>query len=473
MEERFNFRSTYGGNFMSILDNLRQVKRELLDEKHPLAGENIQFRKTYAIGYAMLVCVNGYPSEMAKDVLKKQIALLDLPTEFKKLAISVALEAEPQSIHKLLQVLQDEKHKYIFMLDLYDYAQKDRKITEKEQELLVLFEELLQLNYEEVQFIRGFRLAMLKKDTEVATKVVQAAFEQHVNIPLNELVFFLPSFEYQERLLPMTLLAGQKKKLNYATYLNGEVIVSKGAELDLNGMKVTFGNNATIIVDGGTIKADGAQFIASLDANKTMLSLRDMGLTKIQDAHFFGANNVRAIEMNNAKVELDTCSFEKCFDEERGGAIYFTNSDHFVLRNCVFEHNATLGKGGSMYIAGTEARHMRKLDFFSRITGKIQKVKLVMEGCQFKESRAEMSGTLHMYDADITIHQTTFDRCSSRVGGAAIDTLNCTISANDNSFIKCKSGHSDAIVMLGNTKGTTESTIGKFEHCEPKNFVMD
>lgn len=456
---------------MSILDNLRQVKRELLAEKHPLANENIQFRKTYAIGYAMLVCVNGYPSEMAKDVLKKQVALLDLPAEFKKLAISVALEADPQSVHKVLQTLKEEKHKYIFMLDLYDYAQKDRKITEKEQELLVLFEELLQLNYEEVQFIRGYRLAMLKKDTEVATKVVQAAFEQSLALPLQDLAFFLPGFEYQERLMQMTLLAGHKKKLSHATYLNGEIIVSKGAELDLNGMKVTFGNEATIIVDGGVLKADGAQFIASLDANKTMLSLRNVNLTKIQDAHFFGASNVRAIEMNNAKVELDTCSFEKCYDEERGGAVYFTNSDHFVLRNCVFEHNSTLGKGGSMYIAGTEARHMKKMDFFSRITGKVQKVKLVLEGCHFKGSRADMSGALHIYDADITINNAVFDSCSSRAGGAAIDTLNCTISASGNTFTKCIAAMNEAIVVVGSTKGTTESMIGKFELCEPKNLI--
>lgn len=457
---------------MSILDNLRQVKRELLDEKHPLANEAIQFRKTYAIGYAMLVCVNGYPSEMAKDVLKKQIAALDLPAEFKKLSISVAMEAETDAIHKVLQNLNEAKHKYLFMLDLYDYAQKDRKITEKEQELLVLFEELLQLSYEEVQFIRGFRLAMLKKDVEVATKVVQAAFEQNVVIPLKELPYFIPGFEYQERLMQMTLLSGQKKKLGYATYLNGEVIVGKGAELDLNGMKVTFGNEATIIVDGGVLKADGAQFIASMDANKTMLSLRNVGLTILQDVHFFGANNVRAIEMNNAKVELDTCSFEKCFDEERGGAIYFTNSDHFVLRNCVFEHNSTLGKGGSMYIAGTEASHMRKRDFFSRITGKIQKVKLVMNSCHFKESRAEMSGALHTYDAEISIHNSTFDSCSSRAGGAAIDTLNCTIEANGNTFTKCKAGMTQAVVILGSTKGTTESAIGQFEQCEPKNLMM-
>lgn len=457
---------------MSILENLRQVKRELLDEKHPLANETIQFRKTYAIGYSMLICVNGYPSEMAKDVLKKQIAILDLPAEFKKLAISTALEADRQAIHNLLQILQEARHKYLFMLDLYDYAQKDRKITEKEQELLVLFEELLQLTYEEIQFVRGFRLAMLKNDRDVATKVVQAAFEQNVEVPLNDLPFFLADFEYQERLMPMTLLTGQKKKLHYATYLNGEVVVGKGAELDLNGMKVTFGNEATIIVDGGVLKADGAQFIASMDANKTMLSLRNVGLTKLVDVHFSGANNVRAIEMNNAKVELDTCSFEKCFDEERGGAIYFTNSDHFVLRNCVFEHNSTLGKGGSMYVAGTEANHMKKLDFFSRITGKVQKVKLVMDGCLFKESRAEMSGALHIYDADINIYNTTFDSCSSRSGGAAVDTLNCTIDAKGNTYMVCKATTNAAVVVLGNTKGANEAALGTFEHCGPQNVLI-
>lgn len=74
----------------------------------------------------------------------------------------MALEADPQSIHNVLQTLNEATHKYMFMLDLYEYTQKDHKITEKEQELLVLFEELLQLSYEEVQFIRGFRLAMPK-----------------------------------------------------------------------------------------------------------------------------------------------------------------------------------------------------------------------------------------------------------------------------------------------------------------------
>ena len=78
-------------------------KKELLNEKHPLAYENIQFRKTYTIGFVMLVCVNGIPSEMAKDSLKKQVSLLDLPVEFKKLAISVAIEADSQTIHNVLQ----------------------------------------------------------------------------------------------------------------------------------------------------------------------------------------------------------------------------------------------------------------------------------------------------------------------------------------------------------------------------------
>lgn len=457
---------------MSILDNMKLVKNELFHQKHPFAKEAVQFRQTYAIGYAMLVCVNGYPSEMAKDVLKKQVALLDLPLEFKKQVIHIALQADVDMIHKVLQTVNEPKHKHIFMLDLYQYAQKDHKITEKEQELLMLFEELLQLDYSDVQFIRGFRLAMLRNDLDMASKIVQASFEQKVDIPLEALSFFLPQFVYQEKWGQTTLLNGQKRKLSYATLLSGELVVGKGAELDLNGMVITFADNASIIVDGGVLKADGAHFVASMDANRTMLSIRNVGLLKISHAQFSGANNVRAIEMNNSKVELDSCSFEKCFDEERGGAVYFTNSDHFVVKNCLFEHNSSLGKGGCMYIAGTEASHMRAREFFSRVTGKIQKVKLVLEGCRFKESRANIAGALYIYDADIHLHHNIFEECSSSIGGAAIDLLNCQLTAEGNQFTHCKASTDGAVVVLGDDKLENKENIGKFEHCEPLNIKV-
>lgn len=457
---------------MSILNNLRLVKNELYNQKHPLAKEDVTFRQLYVTGYAMLICVGGYPSEMAKDVLKKQVELLDLPAEYKKIAIKIALDADVNMIHNLLKTLNEPRHKYIFMLDLYNYAQIDRKISEKEQELLVLFEELLQFSYEEIQFIRSFRLAMMKKDLELGRKVVQDAFEQKVKVPLNDLSFFLPNFHYQEKLNQTTLLKGQKKKLSYATLLTGEVIVGNGAELDLNGMDVTFANDAAIIIDGGELKANGAKLIASMDANRTMLSIRNVEKMKIMNAHFFGAGNVRAIEMNNAKVELDGCSFEKCFDEERGGAIYFTNSDSFILRNCLFELNSTYGKGGSMYIAGTEASHMRGRDFFNRITRRVQKVKLIMEGCRFKNSRAEMSGALHIYDAEIDIKNTTFEECKSRIGGAAIDTLNCQLKASDNTFIKCRAPLNAAAVVVGGLKLEEVGKIGEFKECEPKDIIV-
>jgi len=462
----------YGGYVMTILDNMRLVKNELFNKKHPFAKEAVQFRQMYVIGYAMLVCVNGYPSEMAKEVLKKQVALLDLPIEFKKVVINIAIQADVEMIHKVLQSLSAEQHKYVFMLDLYQFAQNDHKITEKEQELLLLFEELLQLNYSEVQFIRSFRLAMLRNDIELASKAVQAAFEQNVAVPVEALSFFLPQFVYQEKWGQTTLLSGNKRKLGFATLLSGELIVSKGAELDLNGMEVTFADNASIIVDGGVLKADGVRFVASMDANRTMLSIRNTGMLKISNAQFFGANNVRAIEMNNAKVELEGCSFEKCFDEERGGAVYFANSDHFVVKNCMFEHNSTLGKGGCMYIAGTEASHMRAREFFSRITGKEKKVQLVMEGCRFKESRADIAGALYIYDADILLQKNTFTECSSSLGGAAIDMLNCQLTAKENQFTNCKAAPDSAIVVLGGDKLENEEQIGKFEQCEPLNIKV-
>lgn len=181
---------------MPILESLRQVESEMFDHQHPLAEESVELREAYAIGYTMLVCVNGYPSEIIKKQLKREILSLGLPAKFRKIAIEKAVNAEPEDVYQILALLVEPKHKYIFMLDLYEYAFQDKRVTEQEQEFLLLFERLLQLNADELHFIRGFRLAMLKKDAELAAKVVDEAILCSLSIPLQDLPYFLKSFEY-------------------------------------------------------------------------------------------------------------------------------------------------------------------------------------------------------------------------------------------------------------------------------------
>lgn len=181
---------------MLILESLRQVENEMFDNHHPLAEEPVEMREAYAIGYTMLVCVDGYPNEIVKKQLKREIAALNLPTKFRKTAIDTAINANPNVVYHILSVLVKPEHKYIFMLDLYKYAFQDKKITEQEQEFLLLFERLLELSADELHFVRGFRLAMLKKNAELASKVVQEAISCSLSVPLQELQYFLKSFEY-------------------------------------------------------------------------------------------------------------------------------------------------------------------------------------------------------------------------------------------------------------------------------------
>lgn len=187
---------------MQILESLRQVESEMFDDHHPLAMEPLAMREAYAIGYTMLACVNGYPSETAKKQLKREIIALSLPPKYRKTAIEIAMNANPDVIYQILAMLVEPKHKYIFMLDLYEYAFQDQKVTEKEQEFLLLFERLLQLNADDLHFVRGFRLAMLKKDAELASKVVQEAISCGLTLPLQELHYFLKSFEYWKHEAP-------------------------------------------------------------------------------------------------------------------------------------------------------------------------------------------------------------------------------------------------------------------------------
>ncbi|WP_341320420.1 hypothetical protein NSQ62_12265 [Solibacillus sp. FSL H8-0523] len=187
---------------MPILESLRQVESEMFDDHHPLALEPLAMREAYAIGYTMLACVNGYPSEIVKKQLKREIIALGLPSKFRKTAIEIAINADPDVIYQILAMIVEPRYKYIFMLDLYEYAFQDQKVTEQEQEFLLLFERLLQLSAEDLHFVRGFRLAMLKKDAELASKVVQEAVSCGLTIPFQELHYFLKSFEYWKHEAP-------------------------------------------------------------------------------------------------------------------------------------------------------------------------------------------------------------------------------------------------------------------------------
>lgn len=187
---------------MSILESLRQVESEMFDKHHPVAKEQLDLREAYAIGYTMLVCINGYPSENVKKQLERQILALSLPAKYRKTAIDIAINADPDIVYQIISNLVEPMHKYIFMLDLYEYALQDNKVTEQEQEFLLLFERLLDLNAEELHFVRGFRLAMLKKDASLASKVVEEAVSCGLTIPFQDLQYFLKSFEYWKHQAP-------------------------------------------------------------------------------------------------------------------------------------------------------------------------------------------------------------------------------------------------------------------------------
>lgn len=449
---------------MSILDNLKRVKKQLLQSKHPVAMQEVEVRKQYAIGYAMLVCVNGHPNEIAKDAFKKQVVKLDLPESFAKEAILLALEGAEETIHNVLKAMCHPTLRYIFMLDLYCVAQQDNKMTDKEQELIVLFEELFELNYSEVQFIRGFRLAVLKQNTDVAVKVVQAAIEQEVVVPHDALAFFLDGFEYEERLMGMTIYSGEKRELRYKTLIKGNVIVASGAELDLNGMEVRFADGASIIVDGGVLKANGAKFTASLDANQTLLVVKNEAKLILEGTAFHGASIVRALEVADGDVELANCTFERCYTEERGGAIYIASGERFVMRGCVLENCSTLGKG-AVYIAGSEAAHMTGFNFIKRFKERDKKIDVTIEDCVFKSNIADFSGGIYAYSLSGKLVNNTFDHCKGRAGAAAIDVLDGNFVMQGNQFKNCLAPQGSAVVVLKNVSGVEASAVGTFESC--------
>lgn len=147
--------------------------------------------------------------------------------------------------------------------------------------------------------------------------------------------------------------------------------------------------------------------------------------------------------------------------------MYVASGERFVARDCVFENCSSLGKGGTLYIAGSAANHMQGRGLFKRLSkDKGKKIQVLFHACHVKSGISDMGGGIYIYSAELELNNTKFEQCKGRAGAAALDAFNCTINSYDTAFIRCEAPQSYAVVMLKETNIAEEAQIGQFEQCE-------
>lgn len=180
---------------MSLLETMRNKKKDILTERHPMKDADRGTRFAYLVGLAMGAVVDGTVHPKEREAIIERAFTLELPEEDGKRAIDTAEKADDGTISSVLDSLNDPTYRALFLTDLKIMGHSDGSVTPEEDELWSLFADMMKVDEDERKALTGFASAAMASDGKAASEALSVAVGKGLKLPLSDLKFFLPSGE--------------------------------------------------------------------------------------------------------------------------------------------------------------------------------------------------------------------------------------------------------------------------------------
>lgn len=402
---------------MSLLNKLKQKKKERLTQKHPLFDEEMSIKYPYCIGVAMQAYIEDGLREKEDEVIDDLVYCMGLPEDYSE-KIKQAVKSEDEDlIDGVIDILGSREKKYMFILDLYKVSYADEAISAEEKEAINIFSDMLHLEGFEKEFLETFAEAIVKRDDELACSAYEVILAAEAEISFNILKYFMEKFEYVQNIQGYKLKTGEVLVLNKPCFIKGKIMVPTGARLVIDGADI--GLSGSIVVDGGQVSIDNSYIKAVAGCNETMFFFQNIGNVEINKTTFDGNRISRAISQSAGVLEMKEVIITNtniCCGVEFTGKIC-------IMKKCKFNDCVTINNnsGGGLYITSGE---------------------IYVEECEFNNCEGSSGGAIFNNGAYLKIQNSIFNNCSARSSAAAIYRSCGTVSIKECTYNDCSPSNS-------------------------------
>lgn len=408
---------------MSVLDKLKQKKKERLTQKHLLSNEDISTKYPYCIGVAMQALVDENLGEKEEEALADLVYSMGLSEDYKEKVKEAVQSGDEDLIDGIIDVIDTNDKKYMFILDLYKISYTDKTISEGEKEAINIFADMLHLEGFEKEFLGEFAKASVNFDNKMACKAYEELMKSGIEASFNILKYFMDKFEYVQTIEGYELSTGEVLVLNNPCIINGMIKVTSGARLVINGADIQLAGQ--IWVNGGQISIDDANIQAIEGCEETMFCFDNVSKVAINNTTFDGNTMVSTIDQRYGSIEINN---SKLKNTNVNSAIKF-GGKMCIVNKCIFDDcvstNYEYG-GGAIYLSSGEA---------------------FIVNCEFNNCEAIDGGAICNYAAGVKINKSIFNSCNAQNLGSAVyanigaTVTNCeynNCSPADDVFCNCK-----------------------------------
>lgn len=186
---------------MSVLDIMKQKKRERLMPAHTLHGEDVSVRFPYMVGIMMVALADRELTAEKQHLIEDMALSIGMAEEQFSRILATASNIVPDTIDTIVDALDKKEQRFAFILDLYNAGWHDDKTGPEAQEMINVFADMLKLGSSEQKFLQDFAIAALTSDAKKSGAIADAIIDAKIiykDLPGNLLRDFLIGLNYQD-----------------------------------------------------------------------------------------------------------------------------------------------------------------------------------------------------------------------------------------------------------------------------------
>lgn len=355
-----------------IVDNLTKFNQKMkvwMTPKHPLFSKEVEYRIMYGAAVFMQAesCENGNP---LSNFELQRLLTAGLKLESENITRVIRL-AKEQSIvmDYLLEHFENEKEKYLLILDMINVSISNGKNPESIKESLSLFGKLFEVSSGHIMLLQEFAKAACEENVEKCRELLHRMHMQQMKLePVDMKYYVMHLWESVD--CTQELLEEQKHiRIVEQCVINEDLVLKHGMKLHFDHAQVRILGN--ILLEGGELIIENTKLIRKGKAHRACINMKDVasrilirdssfdcrnlgmliraeaGTLLMSNSEIMQTNRGAAIRFWGNELRVENCRFIHCYSHEDGGAI-MVRTPNATICKCQFEH-CEAKRGGAIF----------------------------------------------------------------------------------------------------------------------------
>lgn len=350
-----------------LLKRLQNKKKMWITPKHPLYFHNIEYKIIYGAGVFMHAGLHKSVNTLNNFELERLLSKGLVLNEKEKAMVIHMAQDEKKIVDAIIQILRTPVEKELFLMDIISVSMGSDVMSEEERQSIDLFADLLSVEEYKKKLLEQFVVSAFIRDRGKAMKTAGAMEQAGIAITMADLKYYMTDLDYVVKAESKRLEKDETLHLVDQCVVQEDLVIKQGQKLIISNAVVQM--HGSILVDGGVVQIQGSRLIKSSKNNKPLIHGKNYAELDIVDGEFWCKNHCSAIYQENGqlflkdsliketlggavifkgrKIQIDKVTFESCFSNGNGGAIYLGNGIG-QIKNCNF-YDCQGKCGGGIY----------------------------------------------------------------------------------------------------------------------------